>query len=68
MFPPKDRRITPFVTIPVGMARLFFGFFDFFFGGESCRGSRVGCGYARDTRATTAPNPPTEDLTTNEHQ
>src|SRR5256886_8608067 len=35
------------------MARHFFKFFLDFFWGESCRGSRVGCAYARDTRATT---------------
>src|SRR5439155_26394296 len=27
MYPPKARRITPFVTIPTGMARLFLEFF-----------------------------------------
>src|SRR5437867_12753050 len=31
----------------------FWLFLIFFWGGKSCRGSRVGCCYARDTRATT---------------
>jgi len=38
MFPPKARRITPLVTIPIGMARLFF---RFFLGGTRCP-QRVG--------------------------
>ena len=62
MVPPKTRRITPFLTIPEGMARLFFDFFGAVAVAVSAR-------FGRDTRATRgARNPPTEDLTTNEHQ
>src|SRR5215472_14311996 len=34
MYPPKARRITPLVTIPIGVARLFLEFF--WLGGTRC--------------------------------
>ena len=42
MVPPKTRRITPFLTIPEGMARLFFDFFGGAHASSSTRWSR-GC-------------------------